>query len=125
VTAADYRLTFPGAAGSENYLQKILDSPEIIVMKKSKSGEKEADIRPDILGLDCDPAGAVTMRLSAGSARNLKPMQAAQKIFADMGISPALHEIAIVRQELYGYAANQLAPLHEIAIDGKISGHGG
>jgi len=116
VTAADYRLMFPNVLESKEYLQKMMDAPEIMMMKKTKGGEKETDIRPDILDLTFDPIGAIMMRLSAGSARNLNPMLVAQKLFDDMGISPSPNEIAIVRHELYGNADQQLVPLHETAL---------
>ena len=116
VTAADYRLIFPKVFESKEYLQKIIDASEIIMMKKTKSGEKETDIRQDILALEFDPVGAVMMRLSAGSARNLNPMLVAQRIFDDMGICPALNDVAIVRHEMYGNAHQLLVPLHEVAL---------
>jgi len=115
VSAADYRLVFPGVEDSRDYLQDILAAPEIIVTKKSKSGEKEADIRQDILALDYDPVGAVTMRLSAGSVRNLKPILVAERIFALLVKPFSIHELSITRQELYGTGTEgQLAPLHDI-----------
>ena len=116
VTAADYRLIFPGVLESKVYLQKMIDSPEIIMLKKTKSGEKEANIRQDILDLKFDPIGAIMMKLSAGSARNLNPMLVAQKIFDNMGICPSLNEIAVVRYEMYGDAEGRLVPLHEVAL---------
>lgn len=114
IVAADYRLTFPGIMGvTEKHLQNILDASEIIIMKKTKKGEGEADIRPDIFALNHDGIGAVAMRLSAGSARNLSPLIVVRKIFEDMGISPAPHEISLLRQEVYG---NGFSPLHEQAL---------
>ncbi|MCL2421251.1 MAG: TIGR03936 family radical SAM-associated protein [Defluviitaleaceae bacterium] len=116
ITAIDYRLTFPGAKQSKPFLDAISDTREIVVLKKTKSGEREADIRPDILALDFDPVGAVLMQLSAGSDRNLNPMLVAQKLFDDMVISPAPHEIAIMRKEMYGEINGKLVPLHEVAL---------
>ena len=109
VTAADYRLTFPGV--TKKHIQPLKNAPEIIVMKKTKRGEKETDIRPDILALEFDPVGAVMMCLSAGSARNLSPVLVAKKIYPD------INEVLITRQEMYGNAGGRLVPLHEAIIN--------
>jgi len=115
VAAADYRMIFPGSEAAGGCLQSLMDAPEIIMMKKSKSGEKEADIRQDIFLLERD-LDAVNMRLTAGSSRNLNPMLVAQKIFGCMGIDPPLHEIKLTRRELYALKNGEFVPLHEIAV---------
>ena len=115
VKAADYRLVFPGVCGSKEYLKNIMSASNIMVLKKDKNGKKETDIRQDIFNMDFDPVGAVIMRLSAESTRNLNPMLVAQKIFEDMGICPPLNKIAIVRKEMYGRGEHsKLASLHEV-----------
>ncbi|MCL2398241.1 MAG: TIGR03936 family radical SAM-associated protein [Defluviitaleaceae bacterium] len=121
LTASDYRMIFPGVEEANIHIQTMLDANEIKVMKKTKSLEKEADIRQDILDLKYDPVGAVTMQLSTGSTRNLNPMLVAKTLFSSMNISPAQHDLAITRLEMYGKKDDsnnegQPVPLHNIAI---------
>jgi len=97
VAAVDYRLTFKGA-----FDETLMDSKEILVIKKSKSGLKEVDIRPDILSLEYDPVGAVNMRLST-----LNPHLAAQKL---------TDSYELVRLELLANKNGDLVPLHKIAL---------
>jgi len=117
VTYADYRLVFPSVKNigmaTEEAIATLQNQPEIIVTKKTKSGEKEADIKVDIQSLVYESAGAVHMRLSAGSNRNLNPQLVAQVIFQQMGISPQSYEAAFTRLELYGQNGK---PLHEVAL---------
>ena len=53
-------------------IDKMMSCEEILVMKKTKSGVKEANIREDIIQMEYRD-GKVSMLLSAGSERNLKP----------------------------------------------------
>ena len=50
----------------------FLEKEEILIEKKTKSGIKECDIRPDIKEIKITP-GKIEMLLSAGSRANLKP----------------------------------------------------
>ena len=56
---------------------RFLQSKELIVLKKTKSGEKESDIRPHIFDMTLKSTDGKTavidMTLSVGSAYNLKP----------------------------------------------------
>lgn len=57
--------------------KEFLENSRLLVMKKSKSGEKEADIRPYIYDFKviCDKDGKmeIKMCLAAGNKYNLKP----------------------------------------------------
>ena len=56
--------------------EKFMANTELIVPKKTKSGVKDADIRPYIYDLSAKPSDGVTvfkMTVAAGSAYNLKP----------------------------------------------------
>lgn len=53
-------------------IKEFLMLDEIIIEKKTKSGIKECDIRPDIKDIKITP-GKIDMLLSAGSRANLKP----------------------------------------------------
>lgn len=63
--------------GNKADIEKFLENKKLIVMKKSKSGEKEADIRPYIYSMEELPSdeGMMTLRmcLAAGNNYNLKP----------------------------------------------------
>lgn len=64
-------------SGAENFdAQKFLENKELVVMKKTKSGEKESEIRPYIYSLTEDERGENTLKLTmciaAGNSYNLK-----------------------------------------------------
>ncbi|MBR5808737.1 MAG: TIGR03936 family radical SAM-associated protein [Clostridia bacterium] len=64
-------------SGNSFDAQKFLGNKELTVMKKSKSGEKEADIRPYIhefqVTSQSDDKMTITMCLASGNNYNLKP----------------------------------------------------
>jgi radical SAM-linked protein len=64
-------------SGNSFGAEKFLENKELTVMKKSKSGEKEADIRPYIHDFKVisqnDNKMTITMCLAAGNNYNLKP----------------------------------------------------
>lgn len=120
LTASDYRVVFPGVEESDIHLQSMMNANEIKIVKKTKSVEKETDIRQDIIDLKYDPVGAVLMKLSAGSARNLSPALTAKALFSSMNINPPMHHVKMMRLEMYGVKGEsgkdgQLVPLHSIA----------
>lgn len=57
--------------------EKFMENKELVVMKKTKSGEKEADIREHIYDFAVTEKGdgkmKITMTLAAGNLYNLKP----------------------------------------------------
>ena len=78
VAAADYRVS-PGNAAAERIfpelskaVQGLLERSEVTVLRKTKRGEKETDIRPWIFLLEQEE-NSFFMRLAAGSVHNLKP----------------------------------------------------
>jgi hypothetical protein len=90
VTAvADYALS--------NYTgvwKPILDKTSLIIPKKTKSGVKDADIRPDIFNI-WQENGALFLRLAAGSQRFLNPLSVAGLI------DPSVTVNRLTRLELY------------------------
>jgi len=80
VTVADYSLITD--CGFSDTVQNLLQSQTIVISKKTKSGIKDTDIRPDIFSLKAAD-GMVHMRLSAGSARFLHPMTVAELILGE------------------------------------------
>lgn len=59
------------------HIPEFLENTALIVMKKTKSGEKEADVRPYIYSLEAvEQAGkelSLAMCIAAGNSYNLKP----------------------------------------------------
>ena len=120
VTAADYMfsINMPDSVNKDMYatqekadeiIQSILGQESIVIPKKTKSGVKDTDIRPDILDICKVPyTASILMRLSAGSGRFLNPLIVAKLLLGhDADIS------TIVRHELYN---KELIPLHETPI---------
>jgi len=92
--AADYRLELEVSAELlQVTIQRILIAETLIIPKKTKSGVKDTDIRPDILGIElwCNK---VDLRLSAGSARFLNPL-----LVADLLIKYALQATEYTPQQ--------------------------
>ena len=93
VVAADYTFTWKEAR--ESRIQEILSMNEIIVPKKTKSGLRNTDIRPDILSAFIS-GDEVHMRLMAGSEKFLHPIVAADAL---LGVKPS--PIGFTRLEMY------------------------
>ena len=118
VAAADY--AFPAGLlpeGKTNeIIQNVLARESIVIPKKTKSGVKDTDIRPDILDIkisdECgnipansaiapeNQSNCVLMRLVAGSARFLNPL-----IVAGLLLGHDADPSSITRVELYRKAA--------------------
>lgn len=85
-------------------IQAFLENEQINVMKKSKSGVKEADVRPYIYKLELKEADGrlimLSMRLAAGSSYNLKPdtvLDAMEKYCGDIKIMfKSVHRAAML-----------------------------
>lgn len=88
-------------------LDGFLANPELLVLKKTKSGEKEADIRPYIYSLEqTEQAGneiTLSMCTAAGNAYNLKPetvLSAMEKYIPGFRVRAVLmHRSAILAGE--------------------------
>jgi len=96
VTLADYALTYN--ANVNEAVQKLLNSPEIIISKKTKSGIKDTNIRPDIFDIK-QTSDAVLMRLSAGSARFLHPMTVSELILGEKPNPSLLNRLEMYQSE--------------------------
>jgi len=107
----------------EKIIQPIMAQESIIIPKKTKSGIKDTDIRPDIISItaeDCTLGGidlkehsaCILMRLAAGSGRFLNPTIVA-KLLTGREIDPS----SIVRHDLYRQDKEKgLVPLYEAPI---------
>ncbi|MDR1641803.1 MAG: TIGR03936 family radical SAM-associated protein, partial [Clostridiales bacterium] len=77
VAAAEYELEANSQA--EEKLAELMSKPEILVMKRTKKGTSEVDIKPDIFSAMVSD-GTLKMTLAAGGARNLKAEVVAKEL---------------------------------------------
>lgn len=104
VAAADYEVRFregcEPAEGWKERFQEFMAQPAISVVKKTKKGEQELDIRPLIykyqLRKDC-----IFFQLSAGSAANLKPELVMEAFGEYAGLTYPEFPFRIHRLEVY------------------------
>ena len=111
LAAADYQVRFregympcPPEELSE-MIRAFLALDEIPVQKKTKKNELTIDIRPMIRSISMQEDGSIFMKLSAGSAANLKPELLLADMFARQGITLDPFALLITRMEMY--AADQ------------------
>lgn len=90
-------------------LSALLSEKQVIVTKKTKSGEKEADIRPQIRSLK--PVGQmIRTTVTAGSDNNLKPDTLLRAVFLPSPVDYQPEKVTIKRRELY---AEDYIPLEQ------------
>lgn len=107
VAAADYRVRFrPGYEPKDwsvfaNGLTAFLAQDEILMLKQTKKGEKEINIRPMIYQLELQD-DTLMMQIATGSAANLKPEAVVRAYMESLGQSLADFALLITRTEVYG-----------------------
>lgn len=105
VAAADYRLRFRGTQPlPENWRDQFTEfmaQPCIKILKKTKKGEREMDIRPLVYEWRFEEDGSVFMRVSSGSTDNLKPELVLEAFMKEKGIEPVPFALLIHRIEVY------------------------
>lgn len=107
VAAADYVLTFRAGYEPADWeaftkgFTEFLQRDQIPVMKKTKKGEKEIDIRPMIYGMEIKDT-QIWLRTAAGSTANLKPDMVI-KAYLD-AVGQSLQEFALQTERLEVYA---------------------
>ena len=84
-----------GAAWDSFYAQE-----SIPVVKKTKKGERELDIKPLIYGAECR-GNRIFMKLSAGSAQNVKPELVMEAFAAHAGVVIPKFALLVHRLEMY------------------------
>ena len=95
--AADYCM--PANGLSQEKMQEVLAAETLVIPKKTKSGIRDTDIRPDIYSLNLENGGEILkMRISAGSAKFLNPSLVLDLLFVP-GEKPCVSSIS--RLELY------------------------
>lgn len=106
VAAADYTLRFREGYEPEDPasfvrgLKDFLKQEQILVMKKTKKGEKEVNIRPMIYEMEADEE-KIFLKIAAGSAANLKPDVLIRAYMESQGETMADFALMITRNELY------------------------
>lgn len=92
ITKADYTVEIELEPGEDIDVQRFLEFSELRVMKKTKSGEKEDDIRPHIhrmarVGRE-ENTVTLQMRIDCGNSYNLKPetVAAAMEKYLDVHV---------------------------------------
>lgn len=120
VAAADYTLTFrpgyePEEESAEEWFKKLtafFDQPQVMVLKKTKKGEKEMDLKPLIYDLGViagnDAAQAqLFMKISTGSASNIKPELLLDAYYEALGKERSPFAFMIQREEVYADQASE------------------
>ncbi len=124
VAAADYDVRFrEGREPEEGWEQKymeFLNQPEIRIVKETKKGQQEVDIRPWVYRWAVQ-SGVIRMQVSAGSVHNLKPELLLQAFESWAGFEIPSGALLVHRLELYadqGTEENRrLVPLEDLGED--------
>lgn len=110
VAAADYEVRFRSGREPEEGWQErfrdFLSLPSIRVVKKTKKGQQELDIRPWIYHCEVIE-DRISMQVSAGSVHNLKPELLMQAFGDWTGTRIPTSAIMIHRKELYADQGTQ------------------
>lgn len=105
VAFADYTVAFregkEPAPDWQKRLEEFAALPSVTILKKTKKSEKEVDIKPMIHALYLQENGEIFMRLSSGSASNLKPELVMEAFASYLGTEPAPFSLLVNRVELY------------------------
>lgn len=115
---ARYRAMLPGECASfamAETISSLLDKPEIMAIRKTKSGEKECDIRPMIHELHAECSSdmvCLQMRVSLTERETLKPSLLLQTLASMAQVEPPA--ILLRRIRLYGERDGQPVPLMEL-----------
>lgn len=106
VAAADYEVSFREAynpvdwsAFQQDFLNFVTQE-SIVVLKKTKKGEREVDIRPMIYEVKCVDEH-IWMKIATGSAANLKPELVLDSYFQSKGMQLNKFALEIERKEVY------------------------
>ena len=112
VAAADYTLAFREGKHPKdlesflNGLSEFVAQDHILIMKKSKKGEREVDLKAFIYELSVHEE-TIFMKVSAGSADNLKPELVMEAYYQWLGQICPEFAFQIQREEVYGNTADE------------------
>lgn len=123
VAAADYTVTFrKGYAPKEDWQSDIsgfFAQKSIPVIKETKKGESEVDIRPMIYQMSVN-GGVVSMQLATGSVANLKPELVMDAYMKWKGFEMKPFALEVNRCEVYAdqgrNGKHKFVPLNELGV---------
>lgn len=109
VAAADYRLTFREGYQPEELKEfyqgflQFVHSDSIFIVKKTKKGERELDLKPLIYQANIEENGSIFLRICTGSSDNIKPELILQTYYQKV-LQKEMPEFAFQVQRLELYA---------------------
>lgn len=107
---ARYEINLNTSVDFTEAISELLAQNKVLIMKKTKSGVSEADIRPDIFEIDYS-GNKLNVLLSAGSNRNLKPEFLVSYLFKQLNLEPSEFNTKYTRLEIYKYTGHGPEPL--------------
>lgn len=127
VAAADYIVKFREEYAPEDWdafaagLETFLAQDEIMILKKTKKGEKEMNLRPLIYELCAKEGKQIRMKIATGSAANIKPDAVIRAYMESRGEELKDFALLITRMEVYGNHGTDekmdLCPLEDFGED--------
>lgn len=126
VAAADYAVRFrPGYEPADidtftSGLESFMAQSEIMIMKKTKKGEKEMNLRPLIHELSAN-GDTIFMKIATGSAANIKPDLVISSYMASRGEELKEYALMVTRMEVYANKGTEEKPefiaLEDFGVD--------
>jgi len=118
IDAASYsiRIRYTDASRLENEMNDMLGKNQWVTLKKSKSGEKEVDIKPMVMDMDFRISGNILIvdaTVSCGSKENLSPELLAEFVKGNTSNYDAEAFTDIRRNEMYAAVGDKLIPLYK------------
>ena len=107
VAAADYEVRFREGYEQEDLeaffagIPEFLKKEEILFLKKTKKGEKEINIRPQIYQMEARPEHKIFLQIATGSAANLKPDAVLRAYAESRGETLGKFALMVTRLEVY------------------------
>ena len=107
VAAADYEVRFREgyeSADPDSFFDGIktfLAQEEIVIVKKTKKGEREVNIRPQIYRMEARPDHVIFLQIATGSAANLKPDAVLRAYAESRGETLGEFALMVTRLEVY------------------------
>ena len=107
VAAADYEVRFREGYEPEDLeaffagIPEFLKKEEILFLKKTKKGEKEINIRPQIYQMEARPEHKIFLQIATGSAANLKPDAVLRAYAESRGETLGKFALMVTRLDVY------------------------
>ncbi len=114
VAAADYLVSFREGkeppAGWQEKIGPFLSQEEILIIKETKKGEKQVDIRPFIYSFE-EREGSLFMKLASASSNFTRPEAVCASFFRFLGSEPLPFTFFIKRLEIYANKGTDESPV--------------